>query len=255
MSIRSAAGRFKRRLNRAVFGPTDESSLNTELAAMEHIFRTPPMTPALLAAINLISPHYKNVSAAKLQVAWQADQNAACWSEYLALAPILETLPSPKRILEIGPGMGRSIIFFTKKLGWHHDDIHAWEGEGTTTKYTNLGPRFEDSFCGNFEQLRTVLLFNGVQNVTLHNASETPLNSLPGPFDLVYSFYSIGFHWALEHFLDDILPLMSAGGRAIFTLGDGFQPSPQINTLPHEIVVAKSPLRKRKEIRLIVLGK
>ena len=105
MSIRSAAGRFKRRLNRAVFGPTDESSLNTELAAMEHIFRTPPMTPALLAAINLISPHYKNVSAAKLQVAWQADQNAACWSEYLALAPILETLPSPKRILEIGPGM------------------------------------------------------------------------------------------------------------------------------------------------------
>jgi hypothetical protein len=93
MSIRSVAGRFKRRLNRAVFGPTDESSLNTELAAMEHIFRAPPMTPALLAAINLISPHYKDVSAAKLQVAWQADQNAACWSEYLALAPILETLP------------------------------------------------------------------------------------------------------------------------------------------------------------------
>lgn len=255
MSIRSAAGRFKRRLKRALLGSSSAPSLNAELAVMEHIVRIPPMTPALMAAIHLIAPHYKNVSAAKLQAAWEADQNVACWSEYLALAPILETLPSPKRVLELGPGMGRSIIFFTNKLGWHHDEIHAWEGEGTTTKYTSLGPRFEDSFCGNFEQLQTLLSFNNVRNVTLHNARETTLNSLPGAFDLVYSFYSIGFHWALEHFLDDILPLMSAGGRAIFTLGPGFQPSPQINTLPHEIVVAKSPLRKQNDLRLIVLGK
>jgi SAM-dependent methyltransferase len=249
MSIRSAAGRLKR----AVLGSSELPSLNVELAAMEHIVRAPPMTPELMAAIQLIAPHYQNVPAAKLQAAWEADQNAACWAEYLALKPILDRLPSPKRILELGPGMGRSIIFFAKKLEWDGDDIHAWEGEGTTTRYTYLGPRFTDSFCGNLQQLRAVLAFNDVSNVTLHDASRTPLDSLPGPFNLVYSFYSIGFHWALEHFLDDILPLMSPGGFAIFTLGPGFKPSPRISALDHEIITAKSPLRKRNEVKLIAL--
>jgi hypothetical protein len=48
------------------------------------------------------------------------------------------------------------------------------------------------------------------------------LGDLKGPYDLIYSFYAIGFHWGLEHFLDDILALMHERTLAIFTIADGF---------------------------------
>ena len=37
---------------------------------------------------------------------------------------------------------------------------------------------------------------------------QLPLAALPGPYDLIYGFYSIGFHWSLEYYLDDLEPLM-----------------------------------------------
>src|SRR5690606_19073163 len=243
------------RLKRKIFGASEQPAIDADLAAREHVVRAPPLTPELIAAIRLIAPHYDIGPTEAHRDLWQADQNAACWSEYLALAPVLQSLPSPKRIVEIGPGLGRSLVFFSKQLDWAADDIHAYEGEGSATKYTMLGPRFEDSFCGNFSQLRAVLVYNGIDNVTVHDAAKMPMTALPGPFDLIYSFYSIGFHWALEHFLDDILALLAEGGTAIFTLAPDFQMSERIRAVPHEIVEARSPLRKRQALQLIVLCK
>jgi SAM-dependent methyltransferase len=243
------------RVKRAIFGSPDIPEIDADLAARERVVRAPPLTPELVAAIKLIAPHYRITTSEEHRGVWEADQNAACWAEYLALDRILRDLPTPKRILEIGPGMGRSIVFFSKKFDWESDEIHALEGEGKAKKYTMLGPRFEDSFCGNLIELRNVLAHNGITNVIIHDAGAVSLASLPGPFDLIYSFYSIGFHWALDHFLDDILSLMAEGGTAIFTVPPGFEPSERILALPHEIVASRSPLRKRSEIRLIVLRK
>ena len=88
------------------------------------------------------------------------------------------------RVLEIGPGLGRSLVFFSKKFGWQHCDLHAYEANGTTTKYTMTGPRFEDSFCGTISELRRVLDYNGIINVTIHDAKFVAMRDLPGPFDL-----------------------------------------------------------------------
>ena len=54
--------------------------------------------------------------------------------------PSLSRIPTDARILEIGPGLGRSLVFFSKKLGWRGDQLHAYEGDGHTTRYTSLGP-------------------------------------------------------------------------------------------------------------------
>ena len=92
------------------------------------------------------------------------------------------------------------------------------------SRYTNLGPRFEDSFCGNVPVLRHVLDFNGIRDVTILDAATTALGKIPGKYDLIYSFYCIGFHWALEYFIDDIKNLLSASGVAIFTTTSDFRP-------------------------------
>ena len=102
---------------------------------------------------------------------------------------VRELVPAPADFLEIGPGLGRSLVFFSKKLGWDQSEIHAYDGGGTTSKYTMPGPRSNESFCGNLNMLRHVLKFNGVDNVKLFNAHEVQLADLPGPYDLIYSFY------------------------------------------------------------------
>ena len=160
--------------------------LDPKLAAMERVYRAPPMTRTLRAAIKPICPGFNLGLNDRDRAYWESDQNGASWSEYQALKPVLESVPQDGKILEVGPGLGRSMVFFAKKLGW--SDLSAFEGNGSKTKYTYLGPRFEDSFCGNIEKLRHSLDFNGLKNVTIFDASKMKLGEIPGKYDLLYSF-------------------------------------------------------------------
>jgi hypothetical protein len=229
--------------------------LDSRLSGMQRVFRAPPLTPELVAAIKLISPHCDFTDSEQYRAIWEADQNGACWGEYEALAPLFRALPRPQRILEIGPGMGRSLVFFSKKLGWENCDLNAFEGTGTSTKYTILGPRFEDSFCGNIPVLRSVLEYNGVRNVNIFDASQMRLGQVPGQFDLIYSFYCIGFHWSLAHFLADLLPRMHERSIALFTVPQEFQPFPAMQGLHHRIIEWKTAWPKDWWLKLLVLSK
>ena len=161
----------------------------------------------------------------------------------------------PAKILEIGCGMGRSLVFFNKKLNWEGSEVHAYDGEGLTTKYTIQGPRFEDSFCGNIDLLRHVLDYNGIHNVTIFNAKNVQLAALPGPYDFLYSFYSIGFHWSLEHFLDDLLPLLHDESVAVFTVPKQFVPFPALERLSYRLIEWKTVWPKDGYLKMLVLGK
>lgn len=229
--------------------------LDQRLAQMEHVFRAPPLTPELLAAIKLITPHFDLAPVEHDRLFWEADQNGSCWGEYEVLEPYLSRIPSDAKILEIGPGMGRSLVFFAKKLGWSDKKLHAYDGNGQTTKYTLLGPRFDDSFCGNIAALRHILDFNGIRDVTIIDAAKSNLRDLPGLYDLIYSFYGIGFHWSLEHFLDDLLPLLRDGGTAIFTTTVDFEPFDSLRNISFRLVDFKKVWPKDAAGKLIVLSK
>ena len=237
------------RVKRVMYG---KPVLNPRLASLERVFRSPPMTSELSRAINLISPHLSLPANEAGRASWEADQNATCWAEYEALKDTFAALPKRMRILEIGPGLGRSLVFFTRTFGWQDCDLHAYESDGQTTRYTRNGPRFEDSFCGTISELQNVLRYNGIQNVTIHDAKRVSLKDLPGPFDLLYSFYSIGFHWSLEHFLDDIRALIGERGVAVFTVTGNFHPFARLQQLPYR-VLEKERSRWQKE-KLLILG-
>ena len=193
------------------------------------------MTEALVRAIRLISPHLDFIPNETSRGLWESDQNGACCAEYDSLRDTLPALAKPMRVLEVGPGLGRSIVFFSKKFGWEDCDLHTYEADGETTKYTLNGPRFEDSFCGTISELRRVLDYNGITNLTIHDAKLVALKDLPGPFDLLYGFYTIGFHWSLEHFFDEVLGLIGKTGIAVFTVPSNFQPFPRLRQLPYRL--------------------
>lgn len=240
---------------RRVLGLRPDMRLDPRLAAMERVFLAPPLTPELAAAIRLISPQFPIAATEQDRAFWEADQNGACWGEYEALQPLFRALPAPARVLEIGCGMGRSLVFFAKKLGWQPGALDAYEGDGNRTRYTFQGPRFDDSFCGNIAQLRRILAFNGLDEITIHNAAQVALAELPGPYDFLYSFYSIGYHWALEHFLADLLPLLHERSVAVFTVPREFVPFAGLQPLAWRLIEWKPVWPREAHLKLLVLGK
>ena len=247
--IERATNKFRR-----VFSiPEPLPKLDLRLAAMEKVFRSPPLNKELVDAIKLISPQYNLKPTERDRRFWEADQNGACWGEYEALRDILLLLPHNGKVLEIGPGMGRSLVFFAKKLGWSGQQLYAFEGNGEKTRYTNFGPRFEDLFCGNIPVLRHVLDFNGIRDVTILDAVTTALGKIPGKYDLIYSFYCIGFHWALEYFIDDIKNLLSPSGVAIFTTTSDFRPFDRLQDFSYQTLDWKPVWPKDAMLKFVVL--
>src|SRR3972149_2176866 len=206
----------------------------------EIVFNAPPLTDELAKAIKLITPDIDLRANEKSRQYWELDQNVSCWAEFEALSPILKRIPKPARVLEVGPGLGRSVVFFTKKLDWHDTEFHLFEANGEKTRYTMLGPRFEDSFCGNLALLKEVLEYNAVTNFTIFDAKKLDfkITRLPSVYDVIYSSYAVGFHWSLEHFLDDILSLMHDRSVALFTVGYKFVEFEKLKRLYYRLIDA-----------------
>ncbi|MDH4065350.1 MAG: hypothetical protein OEW19_13205 [Acidobacteriota bacterium] len=234
------------------------SELEPDLAAKELIFRSPPMTREMVAAVKLISPQFHLRPTERSRDFWGRNQNGLCWGEYEALAPFLDRLERPGKVLDIGPGLGRSTIFFKKVRGWESVPFHLYEGSGEMTKYTKAGDRFADSFCGDFNALAETLRYNEITDFEIFDASAlgASLKGLPGVYDFVYSFFAVGFHWALEHFLDEILERMSERAIGAFTLHDLYTTlHPSLERWPHRIVEFRGSWPRGRRRRILMLAK
>jgi len=233
------------------------SELEPSLAAAELVFRAPSLSPALVDTIKLISPQFHlRPEEEESRRFWELNQNGLCWGEYRALEPFCRGL-EPSKVLDIGPGLGRSTIFFKKHLGWQQVPFHLYESTGSATKYTKAGPRFDDSFCGNLEVLESILTYNEIENFEIFDAQSMAGNlaALPGPYDLIYSFFAIGFHWSIGHFLDELLGLMTDRSIGFFTLHDRFEDFSELGNTPYRVVEFQGSWPRGRWSRILVLAK
>ena len=95
-----------------------------EFATGPPVFRAPPLTPDLAAAIRLYCEQFDYPLTEAARALWETDQNAACRAEREALSPLLNAMPAPGKILDIGPGMGRSLVWFRREFP--RAELHAW---------------------------------------------------------------------------------------------------------------------------------
>lgn len=234
------------------------SELEPDLAAKELIFRPPPLTSEMVATVKLISPQFHLRPTENSRDFWGRNQNGLCWGEYEALEPFLDRLGTPSRVLDLGPGLGRSTIFFKKIRGWETVPFHLYEGSGETTNYTKAGGRFDDSFCGNISALEHTLSYNEIVDFQIFDAPAmgSSLEGLPGEYDFIYSFFAIGFHWAIEHFIDEILAAMTDRALGAFTLHDRYTTlHSSVERLPHRIVEFRTSWPRQRRRRILLLAK
>jgi hypothetical protein len=157
------------------------SILDAKASSAEQLFLAPPFTEEVVEAIRLISTRLPLKADEASRWLWQRESNAAAEAEYEALLPLFEKVDKPKRVLEIGPGFGRSVVFFTKKGLWPGSEIDLYDANGTSTKYKQKfyehPPKWPDtsSFCGNLPLLRTMLDYNGVEQYQIFDAEQLPL--------------------------------------------------------------------------------
>jgi hypothetical protein len=177
------------------------------------------------------------------------------------LQPLFDQIEKPGRVLEIGPGFGRSVVFFQKKGLFAGSDISLYDADGTSTQYKqkhyDQPPRWPDtsSFCGNLSLLETILTYNQVEKFRILDARQMPLAALAGPFDLIYGFYSIGFHWSLEYYLDDLEPLLQPKTIFVCTLNKNFHTFPRLQEFSTRVVKCREVKKNATPLRLLILSK
>jgi hypothetical protein len=237
------------------------SILDPRAVSAEQLFLAPPFTQEVVAAIRLISTRLPLRADEDSRLLWQRESNAASEAEYEALLPLLEQVEKPRRVLEIGPGFGRSVVYFDKKGLFTGSEISLYDADVTSTrykqKYYEQPPRWPDtsSFCGNLALLRTMLDYNGVKQYDIFDAQKLSLAALPGPYDLIYGFYSIGFHWSLEYYLDDVEVLMNERTLLVCTLNKNFRRFPRLEQFSTRVLSCREVKKNATPLRLLVLSK
>ncbi len=226
------------------------------------LYHVPPFTENLVQSVRLISTRLALKADERSRLMFQAESNEAAMAEYQALQPLFSKLPKPNRILEIGPGLGRSVVVFEKLGVWDPSAIiHMYDADGQATKYKqehyNHPPQWPDtsSFCGNISLLGIFLQFNKISGYKIFDAAKVRLSSLPGPYDLIYGFYSVGFHWSIEHYLDEIGPLMSDSSVLICTLNKHFEPFSGLQKYFVRILQSPQVIKGSRPLSFLALSK
>jgi hypothetical protein len=226
------------------------------------LFLVPPFSEELARAVRLISTRLALKPDERSRLLWQKECNDASFMEYGALQPLLSQMRKPESVLEVGPGLGRSCVVFNKLGVWDENArIHLYDADGVETKYKqkhyDQPPKWPDtsSFCGNAVWLKQILQHNGIANYELLDAAKLPLKSLPGPYDLIYGFYSIGFHWSLENYLDDLEPLLDTRSVLICTLNKHFAPFPRLRNYSTRVLHSGKVGRGLRPLSFLALSK
>jgi len=245
------------------------SDLSAGYTNRDNIFKAPPFESELAEALSLIGNVTLSATEENRRI-WEREQNATCWAEYDCLQKNLKGL-APTKVFEFGPGLGRSIVFLNKMFNWKDSTFYLYDGYSDiepnevedSIRYARYGShdaRYIDSFYGNLKLLEKILQFNEIKNYKIIDANKnSEISNLQGGYDFVYSFYSVGFHWAIDHFIDDILHLLKDGGTGAFNMQFDYSVTPflkeKLKNHSFEIVRYLTACPKDCELNMLLIRK
>jgi hypothetical protein len=221
------------------------------------LFLSPPLDSELLAAIKRIAPHLGLNCDEWSRELWELDQNASSLVEFEVMSQFISASRLP-RILELGAGLGRSLIYLAKSMDWHAHQFHVYDASGAGIPYSIGAERNASTFCSDLVQLRRILDYNGLAQVTVHDANTCDLSDLAdlgAPYDVIYSFFSVGYHWHISDFLDDLRALMTESSVGLFGIPSSMNGTLALPGFEYELLPIKYISDVPLPMSLLVLRK
>lgn len=125
---------------------------------------------------------------------------------------------NPKNVLEIGGGIGRASVYFSKRYGWEETNFYMLDGNSGDTQICPVAGKGQKDFYNSFAATEEFCQANGIDKnrLFLLDADNNEWENLPIKFDLIYSFLSIGFHWSIHLYLDRLHKFCTPNTRLIF---------------------------------------
>ena len=117
---------------------------------------------------------------------------------------------SPKNVLELGCGLGRSSVGFHRTFSsWRRTHFYLLDGDSGKKQICSVNYESYKSFYNKLELTEEFCLSNGIPMEQIHILNAEKLEIFSSikdiKFDFVYSFLSIGFHWPVGLYLKKLL--------------------------------------------------
>ncbi len=156
--------------------------------------------------------------------------------EYNIIKPYIPTVAH--RILDIGAGVGGIDVALFKHYEKSHNVKLYLLDKTYIDKKIHYGLKEKAAFYNSLEITRDLLSLNGVpeRNIHLQNANDE--NKIEGgPFDLVISLISWGFHYPISTYLEQVYNRLNDGGTTILDIRKGTDAISEIRTKYSKIKV------------------
>lgn len=136
-------------------------------------------------------------------------------AEYLAIENYID---KPEKILELGCGLGRVSIFLNSQLNNSPKFFLADFSEVSNKVKYGWNPK--DSKYNNLELTEQFCTENGLNNFEILDLSKNNLDKLSN-IDMVISMLSVGFHYPIEEYINQLIKISSKNVTMIFGVRKG----------------------------------
>lgn len=120
----------------------------------------------------------------------------------------------PATCLELGAGLGRMSVYFFKKFGWSETFFYLQDGDSGEVQHGGIRYDQEGEFYNAFAATEEYCEANGLVKFGTVN----DLGGVSRPVNFCYSFASIGFHWHISLYLDQLTAILADNAHVMFEI-------------------------------------
>lgn len=127
--------------------------------------------------------------------------------------------PYPKRILELGCGLGRMSIFLNK-MNIIEDTKYYLADSSIITNSENLYGWNPETWYNDLKLTKEFCDLNGLKNFEIIDLTKDCIKKLER-VDFIFSVMAVGFHYPIEQYLFDLRKILDNQGTMIFGVRKG----------------------------------